>query len=552
MFGYEYVTLNETQAEIRRQQLDQAGWQAYAAPLVVLLVVAAYRSLNATQGPITSSCGKPSSLKVLSRRISWVLNNTYINEFGPLHIQLLGLAYAGVLLRRVVYQTGDDYMHITKAFGHVAVSQLPMHYLLSIKFPYSLVTLVTGLTHERLNSYHRLFGRILHAFLAAHAILYMKFFIDINVLSKRIKDWDVRYGLMAFWTANILSLLAIPPIRRAVYYKVFYRSHIILSALLLVILWFHVPYTRKYVGQAGVIYAVNFLLRAGASQPAVATCNSVSKDIVWVRAKITGRHIYSYEPGVHVYLKWPNMPLKTPFSVYTAQALENGATEIGVVAKVSGGPMTAAFFKSAAVEKPLELELEGPYGESQHYMPKLTEQAKNTQTKFLLISGGVGATYMLPIYQHLRRTRGSTKNIRAIWVARKQEDLAWGAAHIALDQQLPAKERGLVVHVTRPDAEMAPPHIMNEVLKKGSHKPDFDQYVDDFVNERLKPSAHQSGDIWERDPLKTKQELHDSVTVLVCGPSGLTTSVRKAVGKHVHKYGRDVRWYEEQYGFGGS
>lgn len=552
MLGYEYVTLNNTQVETRRQQLDQAGWQAFAAPIVVLLLVGAYRLLIPSTGPIRNSSSKPSSLQVVLRRVSWTLDNTYINEFGPLHVQLLGLVYAAILLRRAVYRTGTDYMHVTKAFGHVAVSQLPMHYLLSIKSPYSPITLVTGLTHERLNAYHRLFGRILHAFLAAHAIMYMKFFIDINVLSKRIKDWDVRLGLMAFWTVNILSALAIPPIRRVVYYKVFYRSHIVLSAVLLIVLWFHVSYIRVYIGMSGVIWAANFLLRAGASQPAVASCDNVSKDVVRVRAKVEGKHIHPYFPGVHIYLKWPNTPLKTPFTVHTAKALDKGATEIGIVAKVSGGPMTSAFFKSATIEKSLELELEGPYGEAQQYMPMLSQQAKKTESKFLLVAGGVGATYILPIYQDLRRARGSTKNIRVIWVVRKQEDLAWAAAHLATDQHLPAQSRAIVIHVTQPDAKTTPSHVKNEVLKEGSHKPDFDQYIDDFVNERLKPSLQQDGDIWVRDSSKAKQKFHDTVTIMVCGPAGLTTSVRKAVGKHVHDYGRDIRWYEEQYGFGGS
>ena len=103
-------------------------------------------------------------------------------------------------------------MHLTKAFGHVAVSQLPLHYLLSMKAPTSPITLATGLTHERLNAYHRLFGRIIHGLLGTHAILYIRFFILNDLMAKRIQDRDVRLGLIAFWLFNFLGLLAIPPI----------------------------------------------------------------------------------------------------------------------------------------------------------------------------------------------------------------------------------------------------------------------------------------------------------------------------------------------------
>jgi len=53
------------------------------------------------------------------------------------------------------------------------------------------------------------------------------------------------------------------------------------------------------------------------------------------------------------------------------------------------------------------------------------------------------------------------------------------------------------------------------------------------------------------DNERADRQLHDTITVMVCGPRGLSNAVRKAVGKHVWEYGTDVRWYEEQLGSGG-
>ncbi len=55
----------------------------------------------------------------------------------------------------------------------------------------------------------------------------------------------------------------------------------------------------------------------------------------------------------------------------------------------------------------------------------------------------------------------------------------------------------------------------------------------------------------KQDPRKVKRS-HEKVTMLVCGPPSLSHSLRYAVGKHVTGYGRQVDWFEEQFGLGGS
>lgn len=227
MLGYSFVNLTPEQVEARRKILDRAGLEAYSLPIVLLLSIWLYRKLTSVPTKPTNPQSASTSTESFSRRVSWILNTTYIREFGPAKVQLVGLLYTTYLLWRIFHGTGEDYMHVTKAFGHVAVSQLPLHYLLSTKWSKSPITLATGLTNNHLNAYHRLFGRILHSLLAIHAILYLRFFALMNLLPKRIKDWDVRLGIIAFWSLNFLGILAIPPIRRKVYHKVFYRSHVL-------------------------------------------------------------------------------------------------------------------------------------------------------------------------------------------------------------------------------------------------------------------------------------------------------------------------------------
>lgn len=262
------LKLTPEQLEERRRQLDRAGFQAWLSPIVLLLVVYIYRVLlspllsRALHKSLHSSTRHPSTIGLFVRRANWLLSTTYIPGSGPLSYQLFALSYSAWLVYLARRNTGQDYMHVTKAFGQIAISQLPFQYLLAMKSQkWSPIAHATGLTHEKLNTVHRVFGRMVHLLMICHAVLYLRFFIALGILPKRVQNWDVRFGLMAFWSTNILAIMALAPIRRRVYHAVFYRSHVVLSAGLVPALWFHVPYTRWIIAQVAVLYLANGVLR---------------------------------------------------------------------------------------------------------------------------------------------------------------------------------------------------------------------------------------------------------------------------------------------------
>lgn len=252
--------------------------------------------------------------------------------------------------------------------------------------------------------------------------------MKIGLLPKRIQQWDVRLGIMAFWMVNFLGILAIPPVRARLYHKVFYRSYVVLSALLLVVLWFHVPYTRIYVGQAAVAWVLNGVLQKGATQTASVKCEMVGSGLVRAQARVGGKHLYPYVPGVHVYLNQARLGPRTPFTVVNARALEKDETEIELIAKDTHGPMPSTLAKAAKNGRQMILGLERPYGEAQVYMPELLPKVKGKHEKLLLVAGGVGATYALPIYKALLDAGADSKDVRIIWVVSSEEDVIMGGA----------------------------------------------------------------------------------------------------------------------------
>ena len=555
MLGYEINFPPPAQLETRRKQLNDAGFQAWLSPIILLITIY-IGCLMLAKSPIADGrvrSKSPSSLQVLHRRLLWMLNTTYLPEFGPLHVQITGAFYLLWLLFLIFRNTGNDYLHLTKAFGHVAVSQLPLHYLLAFKTPRSPITLATGLTHERLNNYHRLFGRIIHGLLATHAILYLRFFIVKDLLAKRMQDRDVRLGITAFWLVNFLGLLALPIFRKKAYHKLFYRSHVVISASLVVVLFFHVPYTRMYVLQAGVFWLANGLFRTRASERVKVRCEATdAASLLRIMFDIDkASPLADWTPGQHIYLRRGVLRPKNPFTIAGAQESSDGRNlEMMVVARNLSGPQTGTLAQSAAAKAVEELALEGPYGEASQYMPQLVQQLRNAG-QIVLFAGGVGASYALPIYQHLLKSQGDTTGLKLVWLVKNLDDSQWG---IELLQQI-SQAFDVDIYITRkPQTNSVKSNAIKGInIFDSSSRPNMTNILD-RVMAAPKSDHVSNGSLVsnvKRDPIRTKK-THGKITVLVCGPRSLTQSVRREVGRHVVDYGRDIDWFEEQFGFGGS
>jgi NAD(P)H-flavin reductase len=554
MLGYEFIFPSPALLELRRKQLDDAGFQAWLSPIVLLATIYVGRTMLARSvldaGNVTPK--SPSALQVFSRRVSWILNTTYLSEFGPLNVQLTGILYLGWLLFLIFRHTGHDYLHLTKAFGHVAVSQLPLHYLLAFKTPRSPVTLATGLTHERLNAYHRLFGRIVHGLLATHAMLYVNFFVAKDLLSKRIQDKDVRLGIIAFWLVNVLGLLALPTMRKKAYHKLFYQSHVIISALVPLALFFHVPYTKRYVLQAGVFWLANGLFRSYTSGSTHMRCEAV-KDTSLIKVTLTfdkSLPFADWVPGQHLYLRRGLLGPRNPFTIVEINdSSEKRERKLSLIARDLSGPQTGALAQTAATRSAEEISIEGPYGDASHYVPRLAALGKRAgQT--VLFTGGVGATYALPIYLHMLGARGDTAGLSLIWFVKKRAEARWGVDLLGNSSQTPDVEIYVTQRVQTEETKLQAVKGIN--ITDLTPRPNMTTLVDDVMI----PMANRgsNGSLFsnsKRDPRKVKRS-HEKVTMLVCGPPSLSHNLRYAVGKHVIGYGRQVDWFEEQFGLGGS
>lgn len=177
-------------------------------------------------------------------------------------------------------------MHLTKALGHVALSQIPLQVLmspvayLSTSKPTasSIFSFGTSIPQATVTPYHRLFGRmVISPLLVGHATLYLLFFVQTNhpefgsLLNKRVRDLDVQCGLFAICMVLSLVLYVRPrgagtktrlqgrsaagsmQERR----RSFYFGHVFLVGLLCFAAYYHVAQAEKYIFQALGAFLVN-------------------------------------------------------------------------------------------------------------------------------------------------------------------------------------------------------------------------------------------------------------------------------------------------------
>jgi hypothetical protein len=157
--------------------------------------------------------------------------------------------------------TGVDYLHLVKRFGIIGASQLPIHYLLSVKHPYAPFRLVPNISRRQLHSLHLICGRTIIIFATIHAILYSNVFMQMNMLGKSIQQPKIAVAVISLGVFGAIGVTSIRVFRRKAYIW-FYRVHFVGSAMVLPLLFFHALHIRIYILECAVVLALNALLRA--------------------------------------------------------------------------------------------------------------------------------------------------------------------------------------------------------------------------------------------------------------------------------------------------
>ncbi|MCJ1244193.1 hypothetical protein MMC30_001391 [Trapelia coarctata] len=425
-----------------------------------------------------------------------------------------------------------------------------------------------------------------------HATLYLNFYIQMGFMAKRIKDPDVQLGLLAITSFLIIGTSALSFIRNYSY-RLFYALHILLSFTILPTLYFHVPYIRIYILETAAVYIFLVLQRYTTSQShTAATLTALpSTNLTHLSLpvpKTWGRRVF--HPGQHVYLSRPfpdgtsssSISHMNPFSIANNPFSDADEKDprIELVARTLNG--STKFLAEAAEESegsPVPFLLEGPYGGSKHFPDLLSYDT------ILLVAGGVGATFTLPIYQdlllHLHAKIGIPEPSQEIFNVDdiKLTDTIEGlrARHIQKAPSTPttahSKPQIRFIYTVRSvaDAQWAlnSLHHEHQALHHYQHESDFPEGFELFVTgddgPDVKHGLEDGGLAFMRDGRPDLRAVVGEVfgegegndgdgkgnsvgraAVLVCGPQGLGRDLRREVGNWVWR-GRDVFWHEESF-----
>ncbi|KAF2717052.1 hypothetical protein K431DRAFT_277792 [Polychaeton citri CBS 116435] len=583
-WAYHFIDLTQVQLHQRRQLLDWYGIVAQISILIPLALLQLsflgfwvwHKLQSRPDGTVPSSphakhqhnSSNLASVSVYLRRLQWWFGDD-VSLFGW-HVGtkgeiVLAELWTFWLLLCCFLQTGDDYLHLTKRFGIVASSQLPLQYLLAMKFPYSPISFFTRRSHESLNSAHQILGRIVTALLYLHTAFYLNFYVQKHLLPAKLKEAYVICGIVGAVAFTIVGTTALAPVRRWSY-RLFYVLHVSLSTALLPILWFHVHHVRPYLIETAVIVIINAGLRWWATISCQANIRFLEGTaLLDIRLTIDTPHkerkLTTWQPGQHAYLSTKGHPILRAFASnpFTLASLPTEDGQLRFVARVMDGN-TAKLARS--IDLSPQISIEGPYGLRSHPYQLLHYD------RVLFVAGGIGATFVVPLYRQLLSDlspgKGSYRRqkVTLVWVARHLSEITWAFPE-GSNERDGFLER-LEIYLTK-DADIDARGPQHAQSPRAENDPQIGELEDGIELEEQKQLLDNSDNPANSapDPLPTRiakgrprlerivwQTFShgpcEKVAVIACGPPSLNQNLRHELKTWVEK-GRDVWFWSENF-----
>lgn len=415
-------------------------------------------------------------------------------------------------------------------------------------------------------------ARVTAAFLSLHAGLYLNFFVERDRLD-RLVDPVVLSGVIGFGGLLLLATTALRPVRRYSY-RLFFVIHLLAGIIVPVLIVIHATPARAFLFESLGVFFLDLISRKMDTVTGHATVESISgTNLVKVSASIPHSKVNRFRarPGSHIYLSIPPAARKSMsaasashllfefmFNPFTVAAVDEESPDVTLVARHCSGPMTAALKGFAGVVKPtninitdedrIPLSIEGPYGAASRL-----SRLRTDFDRILLVAGGVGATFTLPLYRAITN-ENPTARVEMVWAVRAAGDATWAVT--GKEGQALLKDDNVHIFITGDASDpegtefsrqrAAAGHIDNgaadgEVEMSTMHR---DARRERYTSQhnRKRPDLQKIVD----DLFRYGHE--ERVAVLVCGPGEMAKELREHLGVWVHR-GRSVWYHKEGFGF---
>lgn len=356
----------------------------------------------------------------------------------------------------------------------VSVTQIPFIYLLSCKF--NPISILTGISYERLNWLHRWTARTVFLTVIVHWSFFFQEWVEADFVKLQMEMMPmVKYGFGA-WGVITWMVLSSFGYFRAVSYELFVAQHIVAAAVLLWLIFIHIPAYAQYnvwicVGFLafdwgcriihGFLRNSHVLGKFSVKTPGYsARTETLPGDMVRLSVEDID---FTWKAGQHVYISIPSLrPFELhPFTIANAANAEqaDGKRQLTVLAKAHGGfsrSLQKAATKDAQTGRKRRVFLNGPWG-----MPPDLLHYETV----VLIACASGASFIVPLLQELVTKRGCVQRVHLHWIVRSQDYTSWYSDElhaIAIAARSASMQLQITIHVTQrnqpdSDSDYTPP-----------------------------------------------------------------------------------------------
>lgn len=343
--------------------------------------------------------------------------------------------------------------------GMIAVAMMPWIIAMSMKA--NIVSMITGIGHERLNVYHRWGGYICLFLSLVHTI---PFYLQparepgsLEVFRSYFKGHGAIYGTGAFiWELSVFVLnfvgiaclvpliwlcVASLPVFRSWMYELFVALHVPVSILYVAMLFWHCRNfltSWNYLWATVAIWISSYVIRLfklNWTNPWRLSWLIGDEAVITVlpenAIRLTIPTQVRWKPGQFVYLRIPGISVfeNHPFTI-ASLCSDDFPSEYGdryrdmaLVFKPFSG-FTGKVLNMALRKDPshtYRVYLDGPYGG----MQRCLESFDNV----VLIAGGSGITaimsHILDLVKKMRDGKAITKKVQVVWAVKRLETLDW-------------------------------------------------------------------------------------------------------------------------------
>ncbi|GKZ30499.1 hypothetical protein AbraIFM66950_009338 [Aspergillus brasiliensis] len=404
---------------------------------------------STTFATITALAREPSYLQWTPRALSpWIK----VPPFGPIYIILIYFVFIIVLEFINNDVAGAGYWQFLGVrAGWLATAQIPL--LVALAGKRNLIGMLCGIPYVRLNIYHRWVSRGL-LLLSTFHFAFQNHGWDLYHISKLEWDTDdcPTKGIAAYAFILWMNLTTLAPFRH-MSYEFFVVQHIITFFGFIVALSYHLdtgpaPNAQRYIYVTAGIYVAGLILRFVYysyinSRPAQAILEPLGGGATKVR--ITARKIRNWKPGSHILLSLPRLGLQLshPATILSTPSSHDG--ELVLILKAHKG-FTRKLIKTAestTINSHKDAEsiqpkrsytalIDGPYASS---APDFT-----SFDSVLFLAGGTGVTFTLSQLLHVahRSTDAGSLPLRQvlfIWTIKESRQASWVLAELEAAMQ---------------------------------------------------------------------------------------------------------------------